>query len=135
MLLLGLFWMASAWPSGATFTLTAGMVAALAASSSNPRRLSWQIGCGTLGGACLGVLLTFRVLPWVEGFVLLCCALAPVFALGAWLCARPRWAGYGLGLLILFGFGTLPANLTAHDPAGLLNHYIALVLSHSWWRR
>jgi len=27
-LLLGLFWMASAWPSGATFTLTAGMVTA-----------------------------------------------------------------------------------------------------------
>ena len=24
---------------------------------------------------------------------LLCCALAPVFALGAWLCARPRTAG------------------------------------------
>ena len=129
MLLLGLFWMASAWPSGATFTLTAGMVAALAASSSNPRRLSWQIGWGALGGACLGVLLTFRVLPWVEGFVLLCCALAPVFALGAWLCARPRTAGYGLGLLMWFCMLALPANQTLFDPLRMFNEYLAALLA------
>ncbi|MNZ87287.1 Fusaric acid resistance protein family protein [compost metagenome] len=67
--------------------------------------------------------------PRISGFPMLALAVTPVFLFGLYLATRPRWAGYGLGLLILFGFGTLPANLTVHDPATLLNNYIALVLS------
>jgi uncharacterized membrane protein YccC len=130
-LLLGLFWMATAWPSGTTFTLTAGMVAALAATSSNPQRLSRQTAFGALGGACLGALLTFGVLPWIDGFVLLCCALAPVFACGAWLCAQPRTAGYGLGLLMWFCMLALPANQAQFDPLRMFNEYLAALLAMS----
>ncbi|WP_043309263.1 FUSC family protein [Pseudomonas sp. ML96] len=129
MLLLGLFWMATAWPSGGTFVLTAGMVAALASTSSSPGRLSAQIGLGALGGACLGFVLTFWILPWLDGFALLCCALAPVFAFGAWLCARPASAGHGLGLLMWFCMISLPANLTIYDPLRLLNEYLAALLA------
>src|SRR5690606_9025826 len=54
---------------------------------------------------------------------------APVIAFGAFLCTRPRWAGYGPGVLIFFAFASLPANRTLFDPSGLINNYIALVLS------
>lgn len=128
-LLLSLFWMATAWPSGSTLAMTAGMVSALTSTSSSPGRLSLQMGIGALGGACLGFLLTFWVLPWLDGFALLCCALAPVFALGAWLFTRSQWSGYGLGLLLWFCLYALPANLTRYDPQRMLNEYLAAVFA------
>ncbi len=128
-LLLGAFWMATAWPSGGTFAMTIGMVSALASSSSSPRRLSLQLTLGATAGACLGIYMTFRVLPAIDGFALLCCALAPVVALGAYLLARPQLAGAGLGLLIWFSMNSMPANQTLFDPHRVLNEYLASVLS------
>ncbi|MDH4554275.1 FUSC family protein [Pseudomonas sp. BN417] len=128
-LLLSLFWMATAWPSGGTFAMTVGMVSALASSSSNPRRLSLQLTLGAFGGACLGILMTFWVLPELDGFALLCCALAPVVALGAYMLSRPQLAGAGLGLLVWFSMTSMPANQTLFDPHRVLNEYLASVLS------
>jgi uncharacterized membrane protein YccC len=126
---LSVFWMATAWPSGGTFAMTIGMVSALASSSSNPRRLSLQLTLGATAGACLGIVLTFCALPEIDGFALLCCALAPVVALGAFLLARPQLAGAGLGLLVWFSMTSMPANQTLFDPHRVLNEYLASVLS------
>ncbi|UCO96867.1 FUSC family protein [Metapseudomonas lalkuanensis] len=128
-LVLSVFWMATAWPSGGTFAMTIGMVSALASSSSNPRRLSLQLTLGASAGACLGIFMTFRVLPEIDGFALLCCALAPVVALGAWMLARPQVAGAGLGLLVWFAMTSMPGNQTLFDPHRVLNEYLASVLS------
>ncbi len=68
-------------------------------------------------------------LPAYRRFPPLCLVLAPVFALGAFISSRPQWAGYGLGLLVFFCFGSVPANLTVYDPAHVINEYIALILS------
>ncbi len=126
---LGAFWIASAWPSGGTFVLTAAMVSALVSTAPNPRRLAWQLLVGAAGSAVLGGLLQFRVLPWLDGFALLCCALAPVFALGAWLLARRQSMGYGVGLLLWFCIVALPANLPSYDFNRLLNEYLAALLA------
>lgn len=123
------FWLQSAWPSGHMFLISAVIIGALCSASANPARMALQMAGGTFLAALLGFVESFLVFPQISGFPMLALAVTPVFLLGLYLATRPRWAGYGLGLLILFGFGTLPANLTAHDPAGLLNHYIALVLS------
>lgn len=123
------FWLQSAWPSGHMFLISAVIIGALCSASANPARMALQMAGGTFLAALLGFVESFLVFPQIGGFPMLALAVTPVFLLGLYLATRPRWAGYGLGLLILFGFGTLPANLTVHDPAGLLNHYIALVLS------
>ncbi|SDT23662.1 FUSC family protein [Pseudomonas oryzae] len=128
-LLLGTFWIASAWPSGSTFVLTAAMVSALASTAANPRRLSWQLLAGAGGAALYAGFVQFWVLPWLDGFALLCSALAPLFALGAWLLARPPRMGYGAGLLLWFCMLGLPANLTVYDPYRLFNEYLAALLS------
>lgn len=128
-LLLSLFWIVTSWPSGSTLAMTAGMVSALASTAANPGRFSRQIGVGALGGAILGCALTFWVLPRLDGFALLCCALAPVFALGAWVFTRPQGAGYGVGLLMWFCMYALPANLTFYDPQRMLNEYLAALIA------
>ncbi|RPO45184.1 FUSC family protein [Pseudomonas aeruginosa] len=84
---------------------------------------------GTMAAALLGFSEMFFVYPHIDGFPLLCLVLAPVFALGAFISSRPQWAGYGLGLLVFFCFGSVPANLTVYDPAHVINEYIALILS------
>lgn len=125
---LGSFWIATAWPSGATMTLVAAATIGLSAATPNPRRMSFQMACGTLLGACVGFVEYVYVYPQIDGFPLLCVVLAPVFALGAFLASRPAWAGYGLGLLIFFSIGSVPDNLTLYNPYGFINDYIAMVL-------
>lgn len=124
-----LLWIHAAWPSGNMFLITAVIIGALCSASANPARMALQMACGTVLAALFGFIESFLVFPQISGFPMLALALSPVFLFGLYLATRPRWAGYGLGLLILFGFGTLPANLTVHDPVTLLNDYIALVLS------
>jgi uncharacterized membrane protein YccC len=122
------YWVATAWPSGATMTLVSAATVALSATTPNPRRMSFQMACGTALGAVSGFFVTFFVFPQIDGFPLLCMVLAPVFAFGAFLTTRPQWAGYGLGLLIFFCIGSAPDNLTVYNPYTFINDYIAMVL-------
>ncbi|WP_144934922.1 FUSC family protein [Pseudomonas alabamensis] len=128
LLLLGSYWLLSDWPSGAMMTLIATVTAGLSAASPNPRRLSFQMACGTLLGALVGFFETFFVFPWIDGFPLLCLVLAPVFALGAFLASRPAYAGYGVGLLVFFAIGSVPNNLTVYDPYSFINDYLGMLL-------
>ena len=122
------YWVATAWPSGATMTLVSAATVALSATTNNPRRMSFQMACGTLLGALLGFTETFFIFPFIDGFPLLCVFLAPVFMLGAFLGSRPQWSGYGLGLLIFFSIGSVPDNLTLYNPYAYVNDYIAMVI-------
>ena len=128
LLLLGSYWLVSDWPSGAMMTLIATVTVGLSAASPNPRRMSFQMACGTLLGAFIGFFETFFVFPWIDGFPLLCMVLAPVFVLGAFLSSRPAYAGYGVGLLVFFAIGSVPNNLTVYDPYSFINDYIGMVL-------
>ena len=128
LLVLGSFWIMTAWPSGAMMTLIAAATVGLSAASPNPKRMSFQMACGTLIGAFIGFFETFFVFPWIDGFPLLCLVLAPVFVLGAFLASRPAYAGVGLGLLIFFATGSVPDNLTVYNPYNFINDYIAMVI-------
>ncbi|QHF30264.1 FUSC family protein [Pseudomonas sp. R32] len=128
LLVLGSFWIMTAWPSGAMMTLIAAATVGLSAATPNPKRMSFQMACGTLFGAFVGFFETFFVFPWIDGFPLLCLVLAPVFVFGAFLASRPAYAGYGLGLLIFFATGSVPDNLTIYNPYNFINDYIAMVI-------
>ena len=128
LLLLGSYWLMSDWPSGAMMTLIATVTVGLSAASPNPKRMSFQMACGTAIGAFIGFFETFFVFPWIDGFALLCMVLAPVFVLGAFLSSRPAYAGYGIGLLVFFAIGSVPNNLTVYDPYSFINDYIGMVI-------
>ena len=46
--LLGVFWIASAWPSGVTLLPVGAATCALASTSPNPTRMAFQMAGGTL---------------------------------------------------------------------------------------
>ncbi|WP_095154528.1 FUSC family protein [Pseudomonas sp. Irchel 3E13] len=128
LLLLGSYWLLSNWPSGGMMTLIATVTVGLSAASPNPKRMSFQMACGTLFGAFVGFFETFFVFPWIDGFPLLCMVLAPVFVLGAFLASRPAYAGYGIGLLVFFAIGSVPNNLTVYNPYTYINDYIGMII-------
>lgn len=126
--LMSVYWVLTAWPSGASMVLASAATVALSSTTHNPRRMSLQMAGGTLLGALSGFIETFFLFPHIDGFPLLCLLLAPVFVLGAYLGSRPQWTGYGLGLLIFFSLGSVPDNLTVYDPYTFINDYIAMVI-------
>lgn len=128
LLLLGSYWVATAWPSGATMTLIAAATVGLSAATPNPKRMAFQMACGTFLGALIGFVEMFFLFPLIDGFPLLCVMLAPVIVLGSFLTSRPQYAGVGLGLLIFFSTGSVPDNLTIYNPYTFINDYIAMVM-------
>jgi len=130
-LVFGLFWIWTAWPSGSTFVLNAVAIAALVSASPNPARAAAQMAVGTFYASALGFSIGIFVLPHLDGFPMLCLVLAPVFAFGAFLSIRPSTAGYGAAILIFFSIGAVPANHAIYDPGYMLNNYISLILSQS----
>ena len=128
LVVLGSYWVATAWPSGATMTLIAAATIGLSAATPNPKRMAFQMACGTFLGALIGFVEMFFIFPWIDGFPLLCVMLAPVIVLGSFLSSRPQYAGVGLGLLIFFSTGSVPDNLTVYNPYNFINDYIAMVM-------
>jgi uncharacterized membrane protein YccC len=129
MLVLGAFWIATAWPSGSTLTLNAAAVCALASSSPDPKRTVFQMAGGTLAAAVMGMIAVYGVFPHIDGFPLLCAALTPFLLLGVFMTTRPALAGYGVGYCIFFCFLAGPDNVIHYDPSGFMNDALALVLS------
>ncbi|PLZ00351.1 FUSC family protein [Burkholderia sp. WAC0059] len=129
MTVLGAYWIATAWPSGATLVLNAAALCALASSSPNPTRTSVQMALGTALSSFVGLVITFGIFPHIDGFPLLCAVLAPALALGVYLSTRPRHAGYGVGYCIFFCFLAGPDNVIRYDPIAYMNDALALVLS------
>jgi uncharacterized membrane protein YccC len=129
MIALGAFWIATAWPSGVTLTLNAAAVCALASSSPNPKRTAFQMAGGTLLATLMGMIVVFGVYPHIDGFAMLCAALAPFLLLGVFMTTRPALAGYGVGYSIFFCFLAGPDNVMHYDPTAFMNDAMALVLS------
>jgi uncharacterized membrane protein YccC len=127
--IVGTFWIATAWPSGTMFTLNAATTCALAASSPNPTRTAFQMAAGSILSSVLALILTFGIFPHIDGFPLLCAALTPFLAFGAWMTTRPKLAGYGGGYCIFFCLLAGPDNVMQYDPSSFINNAIALALS------
>ncbi len=129
LLVAGIFWIETSWPSGNRFALMTATVATILSTAPNPSRTAVQMVQGTALAAVFGLGITFLVMPQIEGFALLCLAVAPVFALGTYMSVKPKVAGIGSGLRLYFSVGAIPANHMAFDAAGMMNTYIALLMA------
>jgi uncharacterized membrane protein YccC len=128
-MLLGAFWIATAWPSGGETLLPFGAaVCALASSFPDPSRTAFQMAGGSLLTAVMGMIVIFGVYPRIDGFPMLCVALAPFLLLGVFMTTRPKLAGYGLGYCISFCFLAGPDNVINYDPTEMMNGALATFL-------
>nr|WP_322102882.1 FUSC family protein [Paraburkholderia sp. J41] len=124
---LGWFWIETDWPSGGLAVIAAALTCALTSAAANASRMAAQMSLGAAAATAVGYAYTCYLYPNVDGFPLLCAALAPVLAAGAFLATRARSAGYGVGFSVFFCLLAGPDNVIVYTPDLLINNGIAVV--------
>ena len=94
------FWIATAWSSGATAALLAGVGCALFASLPHPGIVIRRFFYGSLVGIVLAAVMGFAVFPRVTDFTILAAVLSPPLLLIGSILARPALAVYALGAVV-----------------------------------
>jgi uncharacterized membrane protein YccC len=125
---MGAFWIATNWPSGGFAVIGAAVACALSSTSPNTSKVAVQMAVGTAMATVVGYIYTCFVYPNLEGFPLLCAALTPVLAFGAFLAMRPSTAGYGTAFGLLFCLLAGPGNVVVYTPDLIINNGIAVVV-------
>ena len=128
MLVLGAYWIESAWPSGASAMLLATVFAGLFATTPNPTRVTWIVMLGYIGGMLAGFVCEFFVLTQLDGYGLLVVGVAPFLTVGLVMMMSPRYASHGLGWAMGFAYILALKNVQTYDPAHFINDAIAQVV-------
>lgn len=123
------FWIASEWPSGPLAVIATAIACALSSTSPRAPKFVAQMSVGAAFATAVGYVFLCYVYPNIEGFPLLCAALAPVLGLGAFLAMRPGLSGYGIGFAVFFCLLAGPDNAIAYTPEVLINNGLAIVIA------
>ncbi|HHT8907682.1 TPA: FUSC family protein, partial [Burkholderia cenocepacia] len=123
------FWIASEWPSGSLAVIATAIACALSSTSPRAPKFVAQMSVGAAFATAVGYLFLCYVYPNIDGFPLLCAALAPVLGLGAFLAMRPGLSGYGIGFAVFFCLLAGPDNAIAYTPEVLINNGLAIVVA------
>ncbi len=127
LILMCAFWIATAWPAGFSATLLAAVGCALFASVPNPTLAARQMCSGFLVGLPALLICYTWVLPAANGFGMLCLALLPFLAFGAWLMTRPGQTLSGSGYFLMFLTGLDLSSPMRYDFIGMCNNAVGLV--------
>lgn len=127
-IIVGAFWVATAWPAGSGAVLIAGVVCALFAAAPRAEVAGRNLLIGFALAVPLAAVVHLTVLPQLDGFGLFCVGVLPFLMASTYAMATPAVATIGLGFnlnfLILVGF----SNTMVYDIAGLLNNGIAQLI-------
>ena len=127
-LLVGAFWIASAWPYGSSALTFVAVVCALFTVTPDPTRAARRMTLGFSAGFLAALLFKFFVLPSLDGFGLLCAGLVPVLMAGLYLATKPDWTDVGTGFVIFFTTMLAPGNTMQLNPVAFLNEGGATIL-------
>lgn len=127
MLVLGMYWIASAWPLGSSAMLLATIFAGLFATTPNPTRVTWIVMLGYLTGMAMGFICEFFILTQMDGYGLLVVGIAPFLAVGLVMMSRTL-GSFGLGWAMGLAYILALKNTQTYDPAHFINDAIAQVV-------
>jgi uncharacterized membrane protein YccC len=131
MLALGIFWIESAWPMGASAMLIATIFAGLFATTPDPVRATRSVLVGYAVGMAAGFVCVFFVLTRMDGYGLLVAGTAPCLMVGLMLLMRSSIASYGLGGCMGFAYILAVKNPMVFDPSSFINDVIAQLIGLS----
>ncbi|HJV67313.1 MAG TPA: FUSC family protein [Geomonas sp.] len=127
-LLVGSFWIASAWPYGISALTFVTIVSALCSSAPDPSQTAKQMVLGFCCGFLPALVFKFFMLPALDGWLLLAATMAPFLILGSYLSSTARWSGIGAGFLVFFTSMTSPTNPALFDPVDVINDGIGTII-------
>lgn len=128
MLALGMFWIGTAWPFGASAMLLATIFSGLFATAPGAVRATGVVLTGYVGGMVAGFACVFFVLTRMDGYGLMVAGIVPFLLPGLVVMAGGRHASYGLGYTMGFAYILSVRNPMVYDPVHFLNDAIAQVV-------
>lgn len=128
MLVLGWFWILSAWPAGADAMLNATIVCGLMASAPNPARSADDMGKGWIIGTLVAFVCVFGVMIHMDGFVLFAAGLVPFLMIGFYLYTRPAVIPVARGMMVAFLLMLEPTALMQFSAPDFINRAIGFSL-------
>jgi uncharacterized membrane protein YccC len=127
-LLMATFWIATAWPHGASAVLMAAIASAIFAPAPDPARAVKMALIGNLAGFMAALLCKYSILTTMDGLGLMCAGMIPFMLAGPYLMLNPKFATLGIGYSAMFCFMVAPANVMQYDPVYSINFGSALML-------
>ena len=122
------FWIASAWSSGATMVTMVAVICSLFATRDRPSTVALSFLYGTLLAVPFAFVWLVLLLPPLEGFSSLSLALAPVLLCGGLALVHPRTAAIAAAFNVYFVSLLGPTNPMTYDVAGFLNGALATLV-------
>jgi uncharacterized membrane protein YccC len=127
-LLVAVFWLASAWPFGGIAVMMAAIGSSLFAPAPDPARAVKMANYGLLIAFVTAFFCKFFVMTSLDGFWQLCAGMAPFLLVGPYVGLNPKRAALGLGYGTMFCFVISPTNSMQYDPVTYINFGSALIL-------
>lgn len=127
-LLVSMFWIASAWPYGASAISFVAVTSALFGSAPDQYRSVRHMTMGHGSGYVVAILFACFVMPSLDGFLLFGAALVPFLMLGSYIITYPRWIAIGTGYVVFFCAMLNPTNPMTFNPMGIINEGSAALL-------
>jgi uncharacterized membrane protein YccC len=128
LLVLSVFWIASAWPEGTGAMTFATLFCVLFGALPAPIVALKRVARGCVLGQAMAFVCLFWVLPHAEGFTSMALGLLPFLIFSAWLIEHPRYAVEGLGVFLCLFTAIGTNNQMHYDIAGFLNNGLAIFI-------
>jgi uncharacterized membrane protein YccC len=126
--LASLFWIATAWPAGDTFLIWAGIASCRYVIAPNPPRATQAMFIGMLIAAVPTYLITFYLMPQMDGFAMFVLALFPFLLFGVGIGISFRRLGEAGAAMLLLGSSLNPQNTMGYDVVAFFNGVLATIL-------
>ncbi len=123
-----IFWIAIAWPDGATAAQLTAIACCFFASKNNPARFILNFMYVTILTIPVTAFYLFVILPRVDGFFMLAMVLAPYYLMAGILMVTPSLSGAGLATVLVISTLMSLQNRYNPDFALFLNTSLAAVL-------
>ncbi len=127
-LLVSVFWIASAWPYGASALSFVAVTSALFGSTPDQYRGVRHMTMGHGSGYVSAVLFACLIMPLLDGFLLFGASLLPFLMVGSYIITYPRWIAIGTGYVVFFCAMLSPSNPMVSNPIGVINEGSAALL-------
>jgi uncharacterized membrane protein YccC len=122
------FWIATAWPQGATAVGLVAVICSLFATFDDPTPVMSTFAIGTTASVPIAGLYQFGILPAIDGYTVLVLCLAPALIPIGVLMAIPRYTVLGLALAVGLSLNLALQTSYNADMASFLNTATAVVI-------
>lgn len=126
-----LFWIATAWPAGDTFLIWAAIASTRFVIAPDPARSTDAMLRGMLIATLPAYIITFYLLPAIDGFGMFALVLFPFVFIGAGVGASLGRNGKVTAAMMLLMGGLEPANEMTYDVVAFFNNVPATILGVS----